>query len=243
MTVDLLGENEKAESDKGREAHEKASAVQEKTPTAGEGAAHAAPAAEAKSPVPAANATPLDPASQDIMNKIEEERKKKGSLLDEVRRYRRRLAYKLAEKEAVDKLVSENKKSTKNIGYLRRRKEALEFRISTEAFTLSAEKDLIRKKQEVEEELQEAISSYRIKRKAEFVAGDILELNKKIEEIGTQLQELEGRLDVLYNGLRRQRAPLRPRKQEHHQPQQQEVSFADIAVIKEKKKEEKESDE
>lgn len=181
----------------------------------------------------------VNSASQEIMKQIEEERKKKGALLDEMRRFRRRLAYKLAEKEAISKLSTAGKKSTKNIGYLRRKKEALEFRISTEAFTLNAEKDLIRKKQEVETELQEAINSYRMKRKAEFVNGDIEELSKKIEETNAKLQELEKRLDILYGGLRRQRAPQRQRKQEHTPHQQQEVSFADIAVIKEKKDEKK----
>lgn len=180
------------------------------------------------------------PNPQDELTKgIEEERKKKGLLLDNLRRFRRRLAYKLAEKEAIAKMNVAGKKSTKNIGYLRRKKEALEFRISTEAFTLEAEKDLIRKKQEVEEELQEAINSYRMKRKAEFVNSDIEDLNKKIEETNVQLQELEKRLDILYGGLRRQRAPPRPRKQEHQPHVVQEVSFADIAVIKDKKEEKK----
>ncbi len=156
-----------------------------------------------------------------------------------MRKYRRRLAYKLAEREAVAKLLAEEKKSTKNIGFLRRKKEALEFRISTEAFTLNAEKELIRKKQEIEEELQEAIGAYRIKRKAEFVESDILEMQKKIEETNAKLHDLEKRLDVLYGGLRKHRSLTRPRKQEYHQPQVQEVSFADIAVIKEKKKTEK----
>ena len=194
----------------------------------------AAPASTAKAP-----AGPQD----ELTKAIEEERKKKGLLLDEMRRFRRRLAYKLAEKDAIAKLAVSGKKSTKNIGYLRRKKEALEFRISTEAFTLNAEKDLIRKKQEVEEELQEAINSYRMKRKAEFVNSDIEEMNKKIEETNVRLQELEKRLDVLYNGLRKQRAPPKQRHhahQEHHQqPQQQEVSFADIAIIKDKKDEKK----
>lgn len=170
---------------------------------------------------------------------IDAERKKKSIMLDNLRRFRRRLAYKLAEKEAIAKLATMSKKSTKNIGYLRRKKESLEFRISTEAYTLEAEKDLIRKKNEVEAELQQAIDSFRLKRKAEFVASDIDDLTKKIESTNLELQELEKRLDVLYNGLRRQRAPPRQRK-----PQEQksaEVSFADIAIIKDKKEDKKSS--
>ena len=185
-----------------------------------------------------AAASPTD----ELTKAIEEERKAKGILLDELRRYKRRLAYKLAEKEALAKINAENavsKKGTKNIGYLRRRKEALEFRISTEAFTLSAEKDLIRKKQEVEEELNEAINNYRMKRKADFVKGDIEELDKKIEETYAKLQEIEKKLDVLYGGLRKQRGQYREKRHEYHQAPVQEVSFADIAIIKDKKEDKK----
>lgn len=124
---------------------------------------------------------------------------------------------------------------------MRRRKEALEFRISTEAFTLEAEKDLIRKKNEIDAELQEAINSYRLKRKIEFVAGDIESLGKSIEETTKELQELEKRLDVLYTGLRRQRGASQPRQQRPRPVEQKnaEVSFADIAIIKKDKKEDK----
>ena len=185
-------------------------------------------------------ATPTQ--NEELMKAIEEERKKKSALIDELRRYKRRLAYKLAEKEALVKLNAENsanRKGTKNIGYLRRKKESLEFRISTEAFTLSAEKDLIRKKQEVEAELNEAINNYRMKRKAEFVDGDIEELTKKSEETYAKLQELEKRLDVLYGNLRKQRGQHREKKHEFHQAPVQEVSFADIAIIKDKKEDKK----
>lgn len=157
-------------------------------------------------------------------------------LLDNLRRFKKRLSYKLAEQEAIGKLATMSKKSTKNIGYLRRRKEALEFRISTEAFTLENEKELIRKKNEIEEELQEAINSYRLKRKAEYVNSDIEDLKKKIEATNQELQELEKRLDVLYSGLRKTRGPPRQRKPEQ---QTAEVSFADIAIIKDKKEEKK----
>ncbi len=162
-------------------------------------------------------------------------------MLDEMRRYRRKRAYKLAEQEALKKAIESNKNTTKNIGYLRRRKERLEFRISTEAFTLESERELIRKKGEIDKELDEAIKSYRTKRKAEFVAGDIEEATKKIEELNASLRDLEKRLDVLYSDLRRLNGMARKRSQK--KPLQEvrpaEVSLADIAVIKEKKQSQK----
>ncbi len=182
---------------------------------------------------------------KELAKGIEEQRRKKGALIADVRRMKRRLAYKMAEKEATAKMVAQGRKSTKNIGYLRRRKENLEFRISTEAYTLEAEKDLIRKKSKIDEELNEAIQSYRMRRKAEFVEGDITELTKGIEEANKSLEEIEKTLDLLYgelrkiNGERRRSTEHRERKKQE-QPKPVEVSLADIAIIKGRKNDKKE---
>ncbi len=185
---------------------------------------------------------------KELAKEIEEQRRRKGVLITDVRRMKRRLAYKLAEKEAAAKMVVEGRKSTKNIGYLRRRKENLEFRISTEAYTLEAEKDLIRKKAKIEEELNDAIQSYRMKRKAEFVDGDIAELTKGIDGANKALATIESSLDILYGELRkingeRMRRNTEHREREHkkqEQPKPMEVSLADIAIIKGKKNSNKE---
>jgi hypothetical protein len=78
-----------------------------------------------------------------------------------------------------------------------------------------------------------------MKRKAEFVNGDIEDLTKKSDETYAKLQELEKRLDVLYGNLRKQRGQHREKKHEFHQAPIQEVSFADIAIIKDKKEDKK----
>ncbi len=201
------------------------------------------------------NATPRQ---KELAKEIEDERKRKSVLINDVRACKRRLAYKLAEKDAAAKLAVTSKKSTKNIGFLRRKKERLEFRISTEAFTLEAEKELIRKKQEIDAELDEAIKSYRTRRKSEFIEGDILDLNKKIEEASKALDEIEKKLDTLYGELRKLNGETRkhstggpgdrgghvPKKQ-FQEPRNIEVSLADIATIKSSKsdREKKESSE
>ena len=180
---------------------------------------------------------------KELAKEIEEQRRKKGTFIAEVRRMKRKLAYKIDEKEATAKLVAQGRKSTKNIGYLRRRKENLEFRISTEAYTLEAEKDLIRKKSAIDEELNDAIQSYRMRRKAEFVESDIAELTKGIEAANKSLEEIEKNLDVLYGELRKLNGERMRRSAEHHDrerkkqeaPKPVEVSLADIAIIKGKK--------
>jgi len=80
-----------------------------------------------------------------------------------------------------------------------------------------------------------------VRRKAEFIEGDITELNKKIEDTSKALDEIEKKLDELYGELRRlngegrrqQRTPIQ--KKQHVEPRSVEVSFADIAIIKDKK--------
>ena len=123
---------------------------------------------------------------------------------------------------------------------MRRKKEQLEFRIATEAFTLEAEKDLIRKKAEIEEELGYALKSFRLRKKLEFINKDIEELTKRISEAEAKIKESDKKLDDLYSNLRsisgearRRQRPERPHQRE--QPKVQEVSLADIAIIKEKK--------
>lgn len=172
----------------------------------------------------------------EIRKTIDEEKKKIPPLIDSVKRNRHRLSYKLAEKAAMAKLAAMSKDNTKEIGYLRRRKESLEFRIATEAFTLEAEKELIRKKNEIETQLNEALKSYRLKRKVQYIDKDIEELTKNISEIEAKIAEVDKKLDELYSNMRKMTGQMRrerPRpERKSMEPRQAEFSLADIAVIK-----------
>ncbi len=172
---------------------------------------------------------------------IDEERKKRMDIIREVKAARNKLQYKIADKAAMSQLAEANKSRTKNIGYLRRRKEQLEFRIATEAFTLEAEKDLIRKKSEIEQELEEAIKSYRFRRKLEYIDKDMENIGKRITELEVKIKESDKKLDELYSGLRALTGEARKihkteRKQgSRAQQRPAEVSLADIAIMKDKK--------
>lgn len=128
---------------------------------------------------------------------------------------------------------------TKNIGYLRRLKERLEFKISTETLRLDAEKDLIRKINAVSEELDKSIKSYKMKRKIEFVNGDVEELTKQAEEQEKLIDESDKRLDSLYADLRSmtgfKREQKKHRERKFVQKQAEMPSIMDIAVIKDAK--------
>ncbi len=188
---------------------------------------------------------PLSPKEQkiaEIRKTIENERKNRIILIDSIKRMRRRIAYKQAEYAALSKLVSIAPEKTKSIGYLKRMKERLEFRISTEASSLTLEKELIRKINDIDAELDKAIKGYKLKKKVDLINGDITDINKQIEEQEKKILESNKTLDDLYSNLRSLTGFRGERKQsgsrERRPGKQQknaEISLADIAVMKDKR--------
>jgi uncharacterized coiled-coil protein SlyX len=175
-----------------------------------------------------------DPRIEELRKNIEEEKKKRFGIIEELKKLRKRVGFKKAEQSAILKLL-ENNKEEKKIGYLLRLKEKLEFKISTEASTLEAEKELIRRINEVNEELDRAIKNKRLKRRAELLSSDIEELNKEIEEKEKLVKESEKKLDDLYDNLRTLLGKKRQKpKERRNPPKQQEISLADVAIIKDK---------
>ena len=154
---------------------------------------------------------------------------------------RSKLRYKQAEHEALSKLLNMAPTAGKNVGRLRRMKESIEFRIATEATTLNAEKELIKRLSAINEELDEALKTYRSKRKAELVAKDVVELKQRFDTLREQIRVVDTQLDALYAKLREEtgwgsagRSPVEKKK---HVKQQEplEISLEDIATIKSKK--------
>lgn len=158
-----------------------------------------------------------------------------------MRRLRNKLNYKQAEYAAISKL-SELNRAPKNLGRLKRMKSDMEFKIATEATTLAAEKELIKRLNEVNEELEDALKVYRVKRKVELVSKDIDEIGKALESYKTQVLEVDKKLDSFYSELRsvtgwkrsEEHKPKRVQRDEHF-----EISLEDIATIKKKDKDDK----
>lgn len=158
---------------------------------------------------------------------------------------RNKLRYKENEHETLAKLLSMSH-DNKNVGRLRRMKESLEFRIATEASTLNAEKELIKKLTSINGELEDALKIYRFRRKAELVAKDIEDLKKRFEVYREQIREDDKRLDGLYASLKALTGwgdRAKPHEKKKHAPQQEplEISLSDIATIKNKKHEDSEN--
>ncbi len=129
----------------------------------------------------------------------------------------------------------------KKVRMLKRQKERLEFRISTEASSLSDEKALIRKIREISAEIDEYMKTVRLVRKRDLVKKDIEEFSGKVVELNGSIAELDKQLDVLYDSLRRlikaERVQERRKRPERkaQPPPMPEVNLEDIAVIKKRK--------
>jgi uncharacterized coiled-coil DUF342 family protein len=180
-------------------------------------------------------------ATKQLKDQIEGEKKKRSDLIDQMRRLRSKLNYKQAELAALSKL-SETSKVPKNLGRLRKMKSSIEFKIATEATTLTAEKELIKRLNDINAELEEALKSFRSKRKLELVAKDIEEIGKALESYKTQVLDVDKQLDALYEKLRgatgwKRDEERRPRREHKQQEEHFEVSLQDIATIKNKKEE------
>ncbi len=187
------------------------------------------------------------------MGKLKEEidavKKQRGDTIAKVKENRRRLNYKEAESVAIGRLLEIEKGKDKDnakrkkIGYLKRLKNQLEFKISTEAQSLTAEKDLVRKIEEINKELNVAYKAIRLERKTELVKSDIEECRKNINEFELKIAEHDKKLDELYDKLRKllgiERAKrVKPATKKRVQSQQmpQEINLEDIAVITKKSK-------
>ncbi|MGI0100416.1 MAG: hypothetical protein ACREBH_01700 [Candidatus Micrarchaeaceae archaeon] len=129
---------------------------------------------------------------------------------------------------------------SKRIGYLKKVKSRMEFRISTESSSLAQEKEMIRGISEISKELDEALASVRMERKIGFITKDIDDYRKAITEVNSQIVVLDTRLDNIYVALRKtlgigswRSKPQQAPKRERPAPAPG-VNLEDIAVIKKK---------
>jgi chromosome segregation ATPase len=172
----------------------------------------------------------------EIKKEIDRMKKERGDLVAKIRDGKHKLEYKEREYAIVEKKLAEAKPNKEDairkLRKLRHIKERLEFRVSTEAASLAAEKDLVRRISEVDKELKEVLKEVKMERKLGLVKGDIEQYRSVVTTVSGQIGELDAKLDELYArvksilGLRRQRA-----HEERRQQPQQEINLEDIAVI------------
>jgi uncharacterized coiled-coil DUF342 family protein len=191
-----------------------------------------------------------DPEVAKLKTEIDAVKKLRSDVITKVKENRRRLNYKEAESVAVARLLEMEKAKDadnakrKKIGYLKRLKNKLEFKISTEASSLTAEKDLVRRIEEINKELGEAYKTIRLERKSDFVKKDVEDYKKALLELEARIAEHDKKLDELYDKLRkllgiergRRREQMPAKRRQAPKPVPQEINLEDIAVIKKKEK-------
>ncbi|MGC8669728.1 MAG: hypothetical protein ACP5TL_01080 [Candidatus Micrarchaeia archaeon] len=175
---------------------------------------------------------------------IDKLKKERSEIIFRIKDLRRRISYKEAELAATSKLLEMKKTGekydVKRIGYLKHQKRRLEFKISTEASSLADEKDLIRKINAIDAELNEAFSVVRFERKIELMKKDIENYREQLSKHNAEIAEKDAKIDGLYVELRK--ILKLGRWQNKHKVEKpirkekpiQEINLEDIAVIKRK---------
>lgn len=138
---------------------------------------------------------------REIINKLRDER---SSLIRQIKENKYKLYYKETEKTAVTKLIDENKDNVdyKKIRYLKKLKNKIEFKISTSSSSLNEEKELIRKVNQVNEELSKSMKFVRMKRKLELINGDIEQYKANISDLNNKISAIDLKLDDYFSKLR-----------------------------------------
>lgn len=191
-----------------------------------------------------------NPEVMKLKEEIDAAKKLRSGIIDRIKMQRRKLGYKEAEGAVISRLLEleknkdQNNEKRRKIGYLKRLKNRLEFRISTEAKSLTEEKELVRKIEEVNKELNEAYKAIRLERKTDFIKSDIEAYKKTISELEMKIAESDKQLDELYNKIRKllgiekskfEKQQQKPRRKAPA-PQMQEINLEDIVVIKKREK-------
>lgn len=195
-----------------------------------------------------------NPEAEKIKNDIDAVREKRNVLIEQIKRARKRINYKLAEQDTIERFIQMNESAKdfqeklRKVRTLTRQKHSLEFRISTESFSLSDEKNLIGKIKSIDSELSESLRVVRLFRKRDLIKKDLEGYAVQLNNLDTEIGELDKQLDDLYSQLRKilkmgEKKPVRPGQQrpkrKEDRPRMQEVNLEDIVVIKRKSKDKK----
>lgn len=133
---------------------------------------------------------------EEVKKKIDELEHKKNALIDEIKKLNERKKYKEYERRVIEPFVEKTKDV--QVGYLKKQMRALDFRISTQAYTPQKERLILRELKKVEEEYAKVREVERSRRKLVLVKQDIDEVDGKITNIDTNLKQIREELKDLY---------------------------------------------
>jgi len=135
-------------------------------------------------------------SEEELSKKITELETGKNELIERIKKLNGRIRYKNYEKKALEPFLEQTKDV--KIAPLRKRKKAMEFRISTSAYTPKLEREMLKELKKVDEELGKVREVERARRKSVLVDKDIEDANKEIVEIEVKLKVIRDELRGLY---------------------------------------------
>lgn len=166
---------------------------------------------------------------EELRSKIDELEKKKAELIERIRQLNRRIRYKKYEQKALLPFL-EQTKDVRVIPF-RKQKRALEFRISTAAYTPRMEKELLKELKKVDEELDKVKEVERARRKQVYVEKDIQDGETEIVGIEGQLKTIREELKKLYDELKGMRLAARKQAAADARAEEDLVALGDLALI------------
>ncbi len=171
-------------------------------------------------------------SEEELRSKIDGLEKGKSELIERIKQLNRRIRYKKYEQKALLPFL-EQTRDVRVIPF-RKQKRALEFRISTAAYTPRMEKELLKELKKVDEELEKVKEVERARRKQVYVEKDILDGEAEIVAIEVQLKGIREELKKLYDELKGARMSARKQAAAEARAGDDLVALGDLALIENK---------
>jgi uncharacterized coiled-coil DUF342 family protein len=153
----------------------------------------------------------------------------KAELIERIKYLTRRVRYKKFEQKALEPYLEQTKDV--QIAPLRKRRNMVEFRIATSAYTPRMEKELLKEVRKLDEQLDSVREVERARRKKHYVDQDIEQGEKEINEIETSLKDVREKLRSLYDDAKSARMAAKRTAQAAAAAEEDMVALGDLAMI------------
>ncbi|VVC04320.1 Uncharacterised protein [Candidatus Bilamarchaeum dharawalense] len=161
--------------------------------------------------------------------KVDELEKKKSELIERIKQLNRRIRYKNYEQKALQPFLEQTKDV--QVAPLRKQKRALEFKISTAAYTPKMEREILKHLKKVDEQLEKVKEVERARRKIKYVEQDISEGEAEIGKIETELKVIRDELKKYYDEMKTMRISQRKQAAAQARAEEDMVALGDLAFI------------
>lgn len=136
----------------------------------------------------------------EIEEKVSQLEKRKEELINFIRRLNGRVRYKKYERDALQPFLDQTKDV--QVIPLRKRKNALEFQIATQAYTPKIEKDLLKQMKKIDEGLEKVREVEKARRKRRFIEEDLKQAEQDILKIEEELKKIREELKGFYSDMK-----------------------------------------